>query len=215
VCLFLPRPWLALVLALPLGTTSAPSTSDQPPLLAPLPPRAREALAAAVLPRARRALGTGDRLEGVGWLFAPAPGRGSGVAVLFYPGALVDVESYAVLATHLAGLGHAVVLIATTEPAIEDPTGALARAAAAAARTKLNLPLQKIILAGHSAGGIAALQALNASLSGDSQALPTSDIHGLGLLGAGAEEGLDLYRSGVRATLVTATEVGRCRLTPC
>ena len=32
---------------------------------------------------------------------------------------IVDVESYAVLAAQLAGLGHAVVLMATTEPAIE------------------------------------------------------------------------------------------------
>jgi hypothetical protein len=35
-----------------------------------------------------------------------------------------------------------------------------------------------------------------------------SDIHGLGLLAAGADPGMDLYRSGVRATLVTATEDG-------
>jgi len=61
---------------------------------------------------------------------------------------------------------------------IEDPTGALAYAAAAAVRTKLNLPLEKILLAGHSAGGIAAMQALNASLSGSGSALPISDIHG-------------------------------------
>jgi hypothetical protein len=178
-----------------MAATVAPSSAySPPPLLTPLLPRAAEALAAA------------DRLEGVGWVFAPA-GRGSGVAVLFYPAALVDVESYAVLATHLADLGHAAVLMATTEPAIQDPTGALARAAAGAARIKLGIPLAKIILAGNSKGGVAAMQALNASLSGADEALPMSEVHGLGLIASRASEGgLDLHNSGVRATLVTATQ---------
>jgi hypothetical protein len=68
------------------------------------------------LPRARQALAAAVPLEGVGWAFAPA-GRGSGVAVLFYPGGLVTPESYAVLATNLADLGHAVVLIAAATEA--------------------------------------------------------------------------------------------------
>jgi hypothetical protein len=148
------RPLIAAApsrIAVSTAATVAPSSAySPPPLLTPLCPRAAEALA------------TADRLEGVGWVFAPA-GRGSGVAVLFYPAALVDVESYAVLATHLADLGHAaVVLMATTEPAIQDPTGALARAAAGAARIKLGFPLAKAILAGNSMGGVAAMQALNA-----------------------------------------------------
>jgi len=52
------------------------------------------------------------------------------------------------------------------------------------------------------------MQALNASLSGAETALPVSNMHGLGLLGSRALEGMDLHRSGVRATLVTATEDG-------
>jgi hypothetical protein len=47
---------------------------------------------------------------------------------------------------------YAVVLMATTEPPIDDPTGAVAFAAAAAARMKLDLPLPRILLAGHSVG---------------------------------------------------------------
>jgi len=102
------------------------SSTSTPPLPAPS------------LPRAHQALATAERLEGVGWAFAPtAPSPGSGVAVLFYPGAFVDVESYAVLAADLAALGHAVVLINATkheEPGqmVEDRTGALACGAAGA-----------------------------------------------------------------------------------
>jgi hypothetical protein len=67
------RPWLVLVLALPLGATSANSSvyvaaaaaAAPPPALEPLMPDYREALAAAVLPRARQALATAVRLEGV------------------------------------------------------------------------------------------------------------------------------------------------------
>jgi hypothetical protein len=89
-------------------------------------------------------------VDGVGWVFAPPTGLSSGVAVLFYPGGLVDVESYAVLATHLAGLGHAVVLMAFSdetylregESANADKTGALACAAAVAARTTLGGAVQ-------------------------------------------------------------------------
>ena len=148
------------------GATSAPSTGHTSPLV-----HEHERM---LLPRAREALAGAERLDGVGWVFAPPAGLSSGVAVMFYPGGVVDVESYAVLATHLAGLGHAVVLIAFSdqtylregESAVSDKTGALASAAAAAARTTLGLPLEKIVLAGHSAGGNAAMQALNASQSG-------------------------------------------------
>ena len=122
-------------------------------------------------------------------MFAPPTGRGSGVAVLFYPGGLVDVQSYAVLASQLAGLGHAVVLMGSDDTSSSiidgartrgDRTGARARAAAAAARAKLGLPLEKVLLAGHSQGGITAMQALNASLSAASTALPIAEIQGLG-----------------------------------
>jgi hypothetical protein len=179
-------------------STDSAGISSQTPLPAPLLPPVAEALAAAA------------RLEGVGWVFPPPAGRSSGVVVLFYPAALVDVESYSVLAMHLAQLGHAVVLLSTTEFAIQDPKGALARAAAEAARAKLGLPLPKIILAGNSMGALAAMQALQASQFGADEALPMSEIHGLGLLASRAspvnEGGMDLSTCGVRATLVTATE---------
>jgi hypothetical protein len=88
-----------------------------------------------MLPRAAEALvATAERLEDIGWVFPPPAGvAASGVAVLFYHGFLVDVESYAILATHIASLGHAVVLITTTEIAVADRQEARACYAAAAA----------------------------------------------------------------------------------
>jgi len=133
--------------------TSAPSSESKcAPSPSPLLPASREEYA---LPCARSALAAAARLEGVGWAFAPPAGRGSGVAVLFYPAALIDAASYAVLATLIAGLGHAVVLLDDCDEESVMPmdrTGARACGAAAAARSKLGLPLEKILLAGHSVG---------------------------------------------------------------
>ena len=130
------------------------STGMATSALSPLPSvsASREEYA---LPCAREAVAAAARLEGIGWAFAPPAGRGSGVAILFYPGALVDAASYGVLATLLAGLGHAVVLMDDSEEESVMPmdrTGARACGAAAAARKTLGLPLEKILLAGHSVG---------------------------------------------------------------
>ncbi|MFC7680186.1 alpha/beta hydrolase [Paenibacillus sp. GCM10028914] len=126
------------------------------------------------------------------FLFEPADKQVIQPSVIFYPGALVDAESYAPLARKLAEAGHRVYIA-------EMPFDMAIFGKNRASKLIEEHPEDSYVIGGHSLGG-----AFAARYAAEN----TSKLAGVFFLGSYADEGGSLKDSGLDVLQVTGTKDG-------